>query len=64
MDQFFSLCAQHPHPIIILKDVRYQDLKSIIRFVTVKILEENQNDFLPVTLLSAKLGNAAKKFPS
>ena len=24
---------QHPHPIIILKDVRYHDLKNIIRYV-------------------------------
>ena len=23
--------SQHPHPVIILKDVRYQDLKNIIR---------------------------------
>ena len=31
---------QHPHPIIILKDVRYHDLKNIIRyFIHKKVFE-------------------------
>lgn len=40
---------QHPHPIIILKDVRYHDLKNIIRFIytgEVFVPQHDLQDFL------------------
>lgn len=41
--------SQHPHPVIILKDVRYQDLKNIIRFIytgEVFVPQHELQDFL------------------
>ena len=41
--------SQHPHPVIILKDVRLQDLKNIIRFIytgEVFVPQSELQDFL------------------
>lgn len=40
---------QHPHPIIILKDVRYEDLRNIIKFIytgEVSVPQHELQDFL------------------
>ena len=41
--------SAHPHPIIVLKDVRYEDLRSIVRFVytgEVSVPQHELQDFL------------------
>ncbi len=41
--------SQHPHPIIIMKDVRYEDLRNIVRFIytgEVSVPQHDLQDFL------------------